>query len=479
MSIHGNTSKAALWPRDMRPAKRMKSSVGVMALCAVLVVAGCGQREEILEGERFGLREGLRVTEEALAVEGAADAEPIENAGETSGDAGQVLRAFDIPKTVASTAWTHRNGSVQHRIDHPALSATPSLIWSASIGQGDDRRHRITAEPVMANGRIFTVDSRATVMAHGTDGSLLWSRDVTLAMEDPDDASGAGLAISGDVLLVTTGFGELIALDVATGEDIWAQRLDAQMTGAPTVSEGLIYGVTRDNIAWAVELANGRIKWQMPAAPDGTAIVGGSSPAVGGGKTLFPFSSGELVATFPKGGVRLWSASVSGRRLGAAYAGFTDITSDPVIVGDTVFVGNPSGRTMAIDLRTGDRIWTAKEGAVGPVWPASDSVFLISDRANLIRLDATTGETLWTHELPYFTKEKVKRRKAIFAHHGPVMAGGQLWVASNDGLLRGFDPATGNLISSIDLPGGATTSPIVVDNTLYVVSADGKLLAYR
>ena len=156
----------------------------------------------------------------------------------------------------------------------------------------------------------------------------------------------------------------------------------------------------------------------------------------------------------------------------------TDITGEPVIKNDVIYTGNPVGRTMALSM-SGDRLWTAAEGTTGPVWVSGGSVFLISDEAQLIRLDAATGARIWGVDLPYYTKEKAKRRKAIYANFGPVLAGGKLWVASSDGVMRGFDPKDGSLVANVALSGGAATRPAVVGGVAYVVSRDGKLLALR
>jgi outer membrane protein assembly factor BamB len=72
-----------------------------------------------------------------------------------------------------------------------------------------------------------------------------------------------------------------------------------------------------------------------------------------------------------------------------------------------------------------------------------------------------------------------RRRDAAFANHGPVLAGGRLIVASSDGFLRSFDPASGDLVSQTEIRGGATTRPVVANGTLYVVSTNGVLHAYR
>ncbi|NJM84582.1 MAG: PQQ-binding-like beta-propeller repeat protein, partial [Tabrizicola sp.] len=154
-------------------------------------------------------------------------------------------------------------------------------------------------------------------------------------------------------------------------------------------------------------------------------------------------------------------------------------TGDAVVAGKVLYVGTAAGRTAAMSSSTGERIWSAGEGALGPVALAGGSLFLVNDEARLVRLDAETGETIWSVEMPYFTKEKVKKRKAIYAHYGPVLAGGRIIVVSSDGLLRAFDPTDGSLVHTAEIPGGASTQPAVAGGVLYVVSGNGQLLAFR
>jgi outer membrane protein assembly factor BamB len=194
---------------------------------------------------------------------------------------------------------------------------------------------------------------------------------------------------------------------------------------------------------------------------------------------LFPTSAGELIAARRDTGQIMWRRAVAGTRIGVAYASVTDVTGDPVVQGDVVYVGNQSGRVMALNRSDGRIIWTADEAAYGPVWPVGGSVFLMSDRNRLVRLDAGTGEFIWAESLPLFTETRERRRAGIFAHYGPVLAGGRLIVGSGDGALRSFDPASGALVAETELRSGAAIAPIVVGGTLYVVSRDGLLTAYR
>ena len=426
-----------------------------------LLLAGCQQREEILEGERQDVRGPGDGTAEAASAE-----------------ANRSL-AIRLPAPRANAEWTHRNGSPGHRMPHPALAAAPVPLWSAPIGQGNTRRLRITADPVVAAGRIFTLDAAATVSAVSTAGASLWQRDLTPTSERAGEASGGGLAFGAGRLFVTSGFGLLSALDPATGAVLWSQRLDATATSAPTVYGDLVYVTSRDSRAWAIKAETGRIEWELPGSPTPSVMQGGASPAITERLAVFPFGSGELLAVLRRGGVRVWGATLAGQRRGQVYATISDITGDPVVDGGVLYVGNQSGRTAALRLANGERLWTAPEGAYSPVWPEGGSVFLISDQARLVRLDAASGARIWAVEMPYFRDARTHRRRGVYAHYGPVLAGGRLWVASSDGWLRAFAPEDGRAVYELELPGGAAANPVVAGAVLYVVSADGELHAFR
>ncbi|QMU57408.1 MAG: PQQ-binding-like beta-propeller repeat protein [Boseongicola sp.] len=431
----------------------------VAAICSVAFgLAACGDQEILLEGERQDIR-----GEESAALSRAAVPVPI-----------------SLGAPVANANWTHSMATPSHKIAHPVLDRRLTRQWTTTIGEGNGRKHRLTADPVVSGGRIYTLDSRATVMAHiAENGRTLWSRDLTPSSDRADDASGGGLAVSGDTLFVTSGFGMLTAMEAATGETRWVQKLDAAATGAPTVADGRVYVVARDNLAWALDAENGRILWQKLGVPAISSLTGGAAPAVDGPLVMMPFSSGQIMAVIANTGATAWVASVPGRRLGRAFSRISDLAGDPVADGRRVYAGNHSGRVAAFEGATGQIAWVAEEGAIGPLWVTGGSVFFVSDEAQLLRLDAETGDIIWAQDLPFFTKNRISRRKGTFAHFGPIIAGGRLLVVSDDGFMRAFDPASGSLIEQIELPGDAASNPVVAGGVLYLLTDKGELHAFR
>lgn len=439
----------------------MKHSIFVLGMVATSLLAGCAQKEAVLTGKRESLRS---------LVEGSSQAAASSDLGSAP---------IKLPAAVANTSWTHRIGTPKYRTANLQLGLAPKLIWSADIGAGDSRKNRITADPVAAEGRIFTLDAEARITATSTQGVTLWQVDLTPLRDNSDEGSGGGLAYGDGIVYVSSGFGLLSAFDPATGTKIWEQKLGSTGSGAPTVYGDLIYIVSGDDTAWALDAKSGRIRWQLSNTEDVANVLGGAAPAVNDKFVIFPYGDGALHGAFRKGGLRLWSSFVSGARRFDTISTITDITGDPVIVGDNVYVGSHSGRLVSLDINTGKRNWTADEGALSPVWPVAGALFVLTDRNELVRLNAKDGSRVWGVDLPNFVKFKQRKANEVFAHYGPILAGGQLVVASNDGLLRFFDPVNGDLTRTVAVPGGATTAPIVVNGTLYVVGTKGQLHAFR
>ena len=384
-----------------------------------------------------------------------------------------------LPKPQPMPAWTHQGGNAQHIAAHAELPAELTLRWSRRIGVGDGKSHQISAAPVAQDGQLCTVDSQSMVTALDEAGTILWQRELGKSSDALKDASGGGLALRKNQLFVTTGFGTVVALDTATGAHLWTQDLASYGGASPTVYEDLLYIAARDGGAWAIETSNGRIKWQVAGPTVAASHTGGPGPAVSDKYAVFPFGSGDVLASFRKGGLRSWSSGLSGARLGLASTQVRDLTGQPVIEGASVYLASSVGRMAAVDLNTGLRIWTAKQGSQGHLLIAGNAVFAVSDASNLIRLSKEDGGLIWSTPLPKFTRKSVKSRAKIHAHYGPILAGGRLILASSDGLIRQFNPADGTLISTVDLPGGAASAPIVVNGTLYVLNTKGDLLAFR
>lgn len=456
----------------MKQAKAIRNLALLAALAAA--AAGCSKPEEILVGLREDLRSpGYDVTDPnavaAAAGRAAEEAAPVANASVP----------VNLGPVSNVTSWTHRGGSASHLLPHAALSAQPAVLWSARIGQGNERKFRLTAEPVSDGSRLYTMDSHAQVVATSTAGATLWSADLTGPGERAGSSASGGLALGDGKLFATTGAGELIALDPASGAVLWRQKFPSSVQGAPTVSGGLVFVATAASQGYAVRTDNGRIAWQLAGVATQHGVSAVAAPAIAGNNVLFPLANGSLLGADIGDGSVKWVARAPGDRPGAALSVLQDFTGEPVVSGNTVYVATAAGKAMAVSL-DGQVRWTADEGAQGMMAVAGGSLFFVTDEGKFVRLSAADGSRIWSIDLPRYVKfDKPRKLKSIYPAFGPVLAGGKLWLAVGDGILRGFDPANGALVSQVALPAGAATRPIAMGGALYVVTEKGQLVALR
>ena len=427
----------------------------IVAVVLLGVLAACTERELILPGEREGIRPEVP---SAAVAEGA-------------------LPRLSLPTPRVNADWGHLNGGPTHVAPSVVLPQQLTRAWSVSLGQGAGRRVRLVSAPVVSGVRVFAMDAANQLTAVTTAGAILWRSELSRIGEGGTEGFGGGLAASGDVLVASTGFGEVLRLDPATGIVIWRTEVEGALRAAPTLGEGKVVVVGRGDLAYGLDLSTGEIDWRIEGIGQGAGLIGGSSAAVRGPLAVLPFLSGEGRAALVRNGLTVWTAAVTGGRRDLARAIINDISGDPVIDNDVVYVANQAGRLVALDRRAGTRLWTQQDGSYGPALVAGNGIFVVSDTAALLRLDAGDGAVLWRQPLPAYRNPN--RRRVAIPHYGPLLAGGRLIVASGDGVLRSFDPATGTPLGDLGLPGAVTAQPAIAGATLYVVTEDGSLHALR
>ena len=386
-------------------------------------------------------------------------------------------QAVKLPRPLPNNEWPEAGGFPDHAMQHLALPAKLVEAWSANVGEGASRYSRITAQPVVGNGRIYGLDGQDVVFALDVaNGNRLW-RFETKPNDDVDDTFGGGVALYNDRLFVTTGYGIVYALDARTGKLIWKHAAEAPFHGAPTVIDGRVLAVNVNNQLLAFAAADGRQLWIHTGLPEGADILGTPAPAVAGDTVVVAYSSGELFALRLENGHAEWTDNLATSQPMGALSSLADIHGRPVIDRGRVFAVSHSGRMVAIDLRTGDRVWEQDIGGTQGPWVAGDYVYVLSNDVTLLCLTWKDGRVRWSTPLPRYDNPEKKRNPIKWA--GPILAGDRLIVVSSTGVAFSVSPYTGKALGTVDFPDGVFVDPVVANNTLYVLTDDAKLIALR
>jgi outer membrane protein assembly factor BamB len=449
-------------PRVPGSASRTRAYGRRTALLAPLALGGCG-----LFDDWFGSNK--------KALPGKRESIPGFNRGLTVDESAPKVT---LPPPVRNAAWPQSGGNPAHLVGHLAASERLAPAWRADIGAAGGYRRKILAQPVAANGVVYTMDSAGVVAAFDlASGSRRWRFDSNT--EDADSTNiGGGLALDGGTLYAVNGVADLVALDADKGTMKWRRDLGAPARSAPTLAVGRIFVSTIEDKLLALAADDGHSLWNHQAATATTAVLGQPAPAYSDGLVVAGFGSGELSALRADTGSLLWSDSLGASRGRSSLADFSSIRGLPVISRGRVFAIGLGGLAVGIDLPTGRRLWERQIAGEDSPCVAGSWMFTISVSQELVAINLEDGRVAWICALPRW--DNPEKQKDSITWFGPVLAGDRLVVVGTSELALAVSPYTGEILGRQELSGAASpVAPIVVDGTVLVVTNDGRLAAWR
>ena len=386
--------------------------------------------------------------------------------------------AVRLPPPEVNADWPQPGGSPSKAVAHVALPDTVAQAWSVKIGRGSTGTRRLNAAPVVLGGKVYTMDTEATVRAFdAASGRELWSAAIDAKGEAKVAAFGGGVSAGDGRVYATSGYGVVAAFDANTGAQVWRVALGVPFRGAPTVAAGRIYALTQDNQLFALDAAKGTTVWNVAGTVEVAGLLGGGAPAFAQDTLVVGYSSGELNALRAENGRTVWTDALSRTGRTTALNALTDIDASPVIDNGRVFAIGHGGRMAAIELSTGQRVWERNFAGVETPWVAGDFVYAVTLDGEVVCVTRGDGKIKWVRRLARYSN--AKKKTGAIEWSGPVLASDRLLLAGSNKLLVTVSPYTGKTLSSVKLKAPAYLPPIVAGKTVYLLTDDGKLTAYR
>ena len=435
--------------------------VGLM-IAAALAAGGCsllkkGRPKTPVLGERIP----VLTSEGDVAVDPATAAIPM-----------------TLPEPVANAEWTQSGGNAAKSVGQLALGTALARAFTVPAGRGSSLTARLSSEPVVAGGRVYTIDTLGTVRAFDAQsGGKVWESQTPNDKGNESSLYGGGIAFDQGRIYATNGLGYVSALDVRSGGIVWQVRPGGPLRGAPTVAADAVYVMSQDNQIYSLKEADGTTNWSQAASLEIAGVFGSASPAVGQGTVVAGFSSGELNAYRYENGRMVWQDALQRTSIRTSVSSLSDIDADPVIDRGQVFAVGQGGRMVSLEITTGQRQWELNIAGISTPWLAGDWVFVVTSDAKLLCIARSNGHIRWINQLPQF--EHPKSKKGQIDYKGPILAGGRLIVVGTNGVMINVDPATGSFQSQTSAGAGISQGPIVANSTLYIYDDAGRLSAFR
>ncbi|MEL6323694.1 MAG: PQQ-binding-like beta-propeller repeat protein [Pseudomonadota bacterium] len=444
--------------------RRSFSNLSVIIVLSVLL-AGCSI---------FGAERERRRAEEAEDKAGRIALALGDETLEPDPDMANVAVILPVPREM--TDWPQAGATASKVVGHVDAAKNFEIAWRVKASDGSNRRSALTAPPVANSDTIFVFDNEQTVRAFSVEnGRRKWSVDLDSGSRRDRRGLGGGIALSSDVLIASSGFGFVTALDIETGEELWKRPLGAPVIGAPTIKDDRVFVVTQNNEVFALSFDTGDVEWSDQAIAESARVLGAPSVAAIEDLVVAPFSSGEVIAYLGSNGRRLWVDALTRTGRFTPMSAINDIASRPVLNAGLVYAASQSGLLTAIDGRSGQRVWAQPLGSIEAPALVGEYLFVSGVDGLVACLVAQSGSVIWTRQLEPFKKKRRRRGRITYA--GPIIAAERVIVASSEGELIALSAQTGEEVNRLDLKDPVFLEPIAVGDKVIVLTDDGRLIA--
>ena len=384
-----------------------------------------------------------------------------------------------LPEPTLNADWPQAGNTPNKAYGALVLGDAPQRIWTAGIA-GSGKKERLAASPVIGDGRLYVMDTNGVVHAFdAANGGELWTKAFDVKGDKRAVAFGGGASFDSGHLYITTGYGDVAALDAKTGNLIWQVRPAGPLRGSPTIAFNAVFVMTQDNQIVSLDVTNGKELWSESASMTQAGVFGVAAPAAGQGTVIAGYSSGELVAYRYENGRQLWSDALARTSISTQVGALTDVDADPIIDSGRVYALGQGGRMAGYELVTGQRIWELNLAGISTPAVAGDWIFTLTDEGKLLAIQRETGKVRWLTQLRRWKNPKKKKDPIFWT--GPVLAGNKLWVANTEGDVYAVGVADGTAPAkpTYHLGSPISLAPVVANGVLYILDDGGRISAFK
>ena len=327
----------------------------------------------------------------------------------------------------------------------PGPKRTPGLVWEFVAGD------LILSAPVIFEGTAyfgcydgnfyaFEIQTGETLWTFFTGGSVLSSP-----------------ALADGILYFGNNDGKLYALEAATGKQVWVVETGGRVVSSPAVSEGMVYFGSYDGFLYALDPQTGAEVWKFEVAglEDSEAGISkgvSSSPAISEGRVLFGSTqvggvSAELLfySLDSETGEKLWE-----------FTGWNNLISPAVDKGVVCFGG--FGSFYGLEVDTGSLVLDFDTNILTTAPAINQGVAYYGSESGLVfALDLITGQTIWTVDTGSWSGLRT-----------PSVSDGVVYIGSSDGFILALDHLTGEKLWEYQADEGLNTSPVIHGGVLYI-----------
>ncbi len=330
--------------------------------------------------------------------------------------------------------------------------------WSVPIGKSKQTSAYLKLKPVIQNNVVYTADTTGMVQAVDKNtGKVAWSKQLKQGVI-------SGPTVAQGYIALGTNASTIVLLSQTDGHEVWQAKTSGEALSKPIIANRKVIAKTIDGNLYAFDLAKGEKLWVVDHGAPGLSLKASSSPVIFDKLALVGFSDGKLDAVELQSGSTVWQRSIAYASGSSDIERLVDIDADPIVRGDVVYLASYQGFIGALSLQNGEFKWKKPASTYKNLAIDATTLYMTDSDDVVWALDRQNGQVKW--------KQLSLKARGLTE---PVLMNNRLVVGDKTGYLHVLSTQNGELLSRAQASGAIDIAPAVSGNSVYVMTANGKL----
>ena len=359
-----------------------------------------------------------------------------------------------------------------------------SKSWQVNTNQMIDDKNPYLPDPIYLSQNLFLLNNYGILYKiEANKGKLIWNKSIFKNLENTiigTPAISGKLSNDGKVTIYAhNGYDEIQAINGDNGELIWKKKHYLPIRGGITSYKNSILISDFDGNILSINNENGTTNWSVFLGSDYNSVYTSARPIVAKNKIIVPGTGGAFFILSGDKGQVLWNENISSNKQLPKIFHSGDIIDNPIYYEGKIYIVSQSGFTAASDINTSEELWNVAVGGLETPTLSGETIFVNGHMGLLTAIDIKTGKLRWKKKYPsYINEDSIFSNKEIAIYKGPTLLDSKVLISNLDGKIIIIDANNGNEIDTLNIDKLAL-SPIPADKKLFLLTAKGKLLAYK
>lgn len=363
-------------------------------------------------------------------------------------------------------SWVRSWGDPEPGDPAPLVEFEESLevrrVWSVSVGDGMGKTG-LSMAPAYSSGTLFAADHEGRMLSIDAESGR---RNWELKTRQP---FSGGPGFDNERIYMGTIDGRVIAYDRASGAELWNAQVSSEVLASPASADGIVAVRCIDGRVFGLDAVSGRRLWIHDRNVPLLTLRGNADLLVRGGIVFVGYDDGAVVSLRLSDGSQIWAQSIVSQDGRTELDRLADIGRHMVLVASDLIVSSYKSRVVSLAADSGRLLWFKDISSHTGVQVDRTKLAVSEKNGHLWMLDRRNGSTVW--KIDQMTNRGLTR---------PAFYGNYVVVGDKEGYLHWLDSDIGSFVARVRAgKDGFAAAPLSVGTTLFVLTHDGELNAYR